>query len=188
MTKKLPSPELLRKLLRYDPKTGKLFWRERTPDMFTTNYKTAEGICKRWNQRYSGKEALTGTMRAGYRAGGVLGNTYYAHRVIWAMQTGCWPQAGIDHIDGNPLNNRLQNLRPANQAQNMWNTGRKSNNTSGYKGVHWSTQHKKWTAKIRKKGKKYHLGLFICPKEAHDAYCKAAKEMHGVYANTGELT
>lgn len=58
MTKKLPSVEILHKLLRYDPKTGKLFWKTATVDAFEDGKHSAERKCKAWNAQNSGKEAL----------------------------------------------------------------------------------------------------------------------------------
>ena len=180
MTKDLPPPELLRKLLRYEPETGKLFWRERTPDMFTS-----EGSFKAWNSRWAGKEAFTAALKSGYLHGCVFGKFYRAHRVIWAMQTGACPVHHIDHVDGNPSNNRMENLREATHGENSYNRGRQNNNTSGYKGVSWSATNKKWRAQIVKNGKRRHLGYFLCQEKAHQAYCVASKELHGVYSNTG---
>jgi len=186
MTKDLPPPELLRKLLRYEPETGKLFWRERTPEMFTaTEKRSAEHKCSNWNSRWSEKEALTADNGSGYLCGNIFGRLYRAHRVIWAMQTGACPVHHIDHVDGNPSNNRMENLREATHGENSYNRGRQNNNTSGYKGVSWSATNKKWRAQIVKNGKRRHLGYFLCQEKAHQAYCVASKELHGVYSNTG---
>jgi hypothetical protein len=99
MTKELPSPDLLRKLLRYEPETGKLFWRERDREFFKSDrdYKV-------WNIRFAGKEAFTAS-DCGYKTGKVFGKTYRAHRIIWALQTGAWPRDEIDHIDQDKSNN-----------------------------------------------------------------------------------
>ena len=185
MTKDLPSPELLRKLLRYEPETGKLFWRERTPDMFENGKQSSAHNCVAWNNRSAGKEAFFSQHKHGYRYGRVSGRAYLAHRVIWAMHTNAWPVEHIDHIDGKKDNNVIENLREATRSENMWNQKAPTNNTSGYKGVYWQKTTQKWCARIKKNTKNHYLGLFDCPKEAHQAYCKAAKELHGKYANTG---
>ena len=67
-TKSLPSPEMLNKLLRYDAETGKLFWKERHPSFF----EGCEIKSKRWNNRFSGKEALTAIETYGYKHGHIL--------------------------------------------------------------------------------------------------------------------
>jgi len=183
MTKDLPSPEFLRKLLRYEPETGKLFWRERTPDMFkTTKARSAEHACALWNACWSGKEAFCNSDKDGYKKGVLLYKTYGAHRVIWAVHFGFWPKNMIDHIDRNPENNRIENLREAAASQNACNRGLRVDNTSGYKGVFWNNLNKNWRAKIKKKGKSYYLGSFPTAEEAYAAYCQAAEKLHGEYA------
>lgn len=173
MTRELPAPELLRKILRYDAQDGKLYWRER-PDV--TEY---------WNEKYAGCEALSAMDSRGYRKGKVLGKNVLAHRVIWAICTGKWPQYEIDHKDGDPKNNKLSNLREANRNENMHNRAITSRNKSGYKGVSWNKARKKWSAQIRTKGEKTCLGMFDTAEDAHIAYCAAVKEEHKDFANPG---
>ena len=90
-----------------------------------------------------------------------------------------------DHIDGNGLNNQRANLRACSNAENLWNRGVNSNNTSGLKGVSWRADIGKWHAKICVNWKQTHLGFFTTPEAAHAAYCKAAAELHGEFANFG---
>lgn len=90
-----------------------------------------------------------------------------------------------DHISGDKLDNRRENLRIATNTENMRNRGQQRNNTSGFKGVYWNRKLGKWQAQITVLGQRVHLGLFATPEEAHTAYCKAAKELHGEFANTG---
>ena len=80
-------PEVVRRLLRYCPEAGKLFWRERTEDLFSDGRHSAAHICARWNKRYAGQEAFT-ALDNGYRKGAIFNNPHRAHRVIWAIQTG----------------------------------------------------------------------------------------------------
>jgi hypothetical protein len=89
---------------------------------------------------------------------------------------------GIDHVNGDGLDNRRYNLRVTTQAQNATNTRRRSNNTSGFKGVSWHAECKAWRAQIRTGSKSYHLGLFATPEEAARAYDAAAIERFGQYA------
>lgn len=88
----------------------------------------------------------------------------------------------VDHIDGNPLNNRRSNLRLAFQGQNRANSRISRNNKSGYKGVYWRKDMKTWRAQIRKDKVIIHLGYFNTPEEAHQAYCEAAVKYHGEFA------
>ena len=188
MTKELPSPELLRKLLRYDPETGKLFWRKRTIDLFEIGKYSAEHAQKSWNNRYANTEAFTCLDRDGYKTGRIFNKAYLAHRVIWAMRFDEWPEKSIDHKNRKKDDNSIANLRKTSQSENLRNTVAYANNKSGYKGVSWKSGHNKWVSQIRHNGKKHCLGYFDCPREAHAAYCKAAKKFHGQYANTKVVT
>tara|TARA_R110000824_G_scaffold396554_1_gene598108 strand:- start:1212 stop:1535 length:324 start_codon:yes stop_codon:yes gene_type:complete len=88
----------------------------------------------------------------------------------------------VDHINRNPLDNRKSNLRICTNAENSYNTGPQKNNTSGYKGVSWRKDAKKWTAYIGH-APKSHLGYFDTPEEAAKARDAKAKELHGEYAH-----
>ena len=90
-----------------------------------------------------------------------------------------------DHVSGDKLDNRRTNLRIATNAQNLRNRGKQRNNTTGFKGVAWHRTSEKWTAQIVVNGKKMHLGYFTTPEAAHAAYCIAARELHGEFANIG---
>ncbi len=70
--------------------------------------------------------------------------------------------------------NRIENLREVTHTQNQWNHAKRKNNTSGFKGVDFDKQNNKWRAQIRQNSKKLHLGWFLTPEEAYQAYCKAA--------------
>lgn len=125
------------------------------------------------------------------------GNTFYAvttkrhgeagpktirmHKLIIAVGTGL----GVDHINGDGLDNRRVNLREATTAQNSRNVGPNSLNKSGFKGVCWHSRDKKWLAYIYVYKKKISLGRYDTIEEAHAAYCKAAMEHHGDFANIG---
>jgi hypothetical protein len=87
----------------------------------------------------------------------------------------------VDHINGNTLDNRRENLRICTQAENRCNSRIQNNNTSGYKGVSWSEGHKKWRSQIKLNKKIIHLGYFNTPEEAYAAYCAASEKYHGEY-------
>jgi hypothetical protein len=152
--KNLPSPELLRKLLRYEPSSGKLFWRKRPNEMFKTS-----GDCKRWNATYAGNEAGS-LKRDGYISIKVISCVTSSHRIVWAMQTGGWPKGEIDHINGKKTDNRMSNLRDVKHSENMKNQKTPKNNKSGVAGVFWDKSAKKWKATIYHKNKSIYLGRF----------------------------
>jgi bacillopeptidase F (M6 metalloprotease family) len=111
-------------------------------------------------------------------------NNGYLHRVIYARILGrpLKRYEHIDHIDCDKLNNRRSNLRLVTQANNNCNIKRRSNNKSGYKGVHFYTRLNNWRAEITKNGKRFCLGYFKSAELAYEAYCKAAVELHGEFA------
>lgn len=88
----------------------------------------------------------------------------------------------VDHVDGNGLDCRRANLRPATYAQNTWNQKRRSSNTSGYKGVHFEKRYGKWEARIRTGDRRLYLGRHATPEDAARAYDAAAIEHHGEFA------
>ena len=88
----------------------------------------------------------------------------------------------VDHIDGNPLNNVRSNLRISTVSENLQNRGKQTNNKSGFKGVCFSTNAKKYIAQIEANSEKFHLGYFCAAEDAARAYDQKAKELHGDFA------
>lgn len=174
----LPSPDLLRKVLDYDPVIGSLVWRKRAPDLFYSDGRTSEHKANNWNSRWAGKPAFTGTNNSGYNRGPCLGAYVLAHRVIWAMVTGAWPTGQIDHINGVRTDNRWINLREADHTINGRNARKKSNNTSGHNGVWWFASRNKWCAQITIDCRNIKLGYFDSIEEAVAAR-KSAEAGHG---------
>lgn len=105
--------------------------------------------------------------------------TIKMHRKILETTSGL----EVDHINGDSLDNRKDNLRPASHQQNSFNTKIFSTNKSGYKGVSFHSQTQKWRAAIVKDYKQKHLGLFNSVIEAAQAYDNAARELFGDFAN-----
>jgi hypothetical protein len=172
----LPAPDLLRKLLRYDPETGKLWWLSRGTEMFNS-----QSEANAWNAKYANQEAFIAN-NYGYRIGSIFNWKYRAHRIIWAMQTGEWPKAEIDHINGDRADNRWANLREATSSKNKTNRGSLKTSTSQYLGVCWDKGPMKWIACIKKDGKNKFLGRYTCEIEAAKAYDRAARTVHGEFA------
>lgn len=175
----LPSPDLLRKLLRYEADTGDLYWRERPASMFRT---AAEAAL--WNARYSGRRALSSIDRYGYRYGSVISVPCRAHRVIWAMHHGAWPEGQIDHINHMRADNRLSNLRAATQQGNGRNQKKPTTNTSGVVGVLWNKAAQKWIAQIKVDRRQKYLGIFEDFGKAVEARRNAERAL-GFHENHG---
>jgi hypothetical protein len=121
---------------------------------------------------------------AGYCTLRVAGTIYSAHRLAWFYVHGEWPPKGIqvDHINRDPSDNRLANLRLATQAQNNANSAMRHRNKAGLKGVVFYPMTSRWKASITIKGRGKHLGYFATKEEAHEAYKKAAQHAHGEFA------
>lgn len=83
----------------------------------------------------------------------------------------------VDHVNGNGLDNRRENLRLITNRQNTQN--RHTERDSKYPGVGWSKYNKKWCARIRINNDRLHLGYFINEADAYRAYCDASKEITG---------
>lgn len=158
----------VRKLLRYDPDTGELFWLPRPREMFR-----AWGDYKAWNARYANVQAFTSDCGKGYYIGSIHDRKYKAHRVIWLMQTGEWPTDEIDHINGIRGDNRWANLRVVSRAKNCRNMGLRPQNTSGVTGVRWSERDQKWRARIKVDGITKSLGHFDTIEAAAEARAAA---------------
>lgn len=178
------SVEQLRELLRYDPQSGKMFWRPRDKSLFRDGKMTAEHSRSIWNARYAGTEAFTADDGKGYLVGGIFGRTHLAHRVIWALVHGEWPTNQIDHINGNRADNRIENLRAATAQENAQNTKLPADNTSGVIGVSWRKRDSKWHASIKANGQAIFLGYFECFEDAVAAR-KAAEVKFGFHENHG---
>ncbi len=94
----------------------------------------------------------------------------------------------VDHIDGNPQNNCIDNLRFATRAENNRNARKTTSKTSSvYKGVYLHKRSNKWAAYIDIRGVRTHLGLFKVEREAGEAYNTSALEHYGDFARLNEL-
>ena len=162
-------------MLSYSPDNGNLVWRERPANMFR-DPKQANA----WNGRFAGKHA--GRLHPkGYIHIGVAHKVYQAHHLAWAIYYGEHVPSGmqIDHINCDPADNRISNLRLATSAQNKCNRRAQKNKTSQYKGVSFVKSSGRWAAYIKWDGNQKNLGTFSTEEEAYAAYCDAAKKLHG---------
>jgi HNH endonuclease len=158
--------DVLHELLEYSGDTGEFRWKS-----------------DRGNNKTAGK--LAGCLRSdGYVIIRINSRNYLAHRLAWAMTYGEWPEL-LDHIDMNPSNNRIDNIRPANHSLNKANRRKTRANTSGFKGVFFdkTASTNPWRAAIKVNYKLKNLGCFASPEEAHAAYDAAARKHFGDFAN-----
>ena len=138
------------------------------------------------------KGDLAGYLRKdGYRNIQIDGKSYLAHRLIFLYHHGYLPEF-LDHIDGNPRNNNISNLREATSQENSRNQKKhKSRNgkstSSDFKGVSWRELAKKWQAYIMINGKYKHLGMFKSDIDAALASDRAAIKRDGKFARTNAM-
>lgn len=149
------TPELCRQLLRYEPETGKLFWRSRPREMFTS-----QRAFSTWNSRFAGKEGFNNRLKSGHLQGEIFHIPMLAHRVIWAMVYGKWPDGVVDHKNRDPSCNTIANLRDIRKPDNSKNMNMSRRNTSGYNGVGWDKSRNKWYARLGCGKSSVHLGRF----------------------------
>jgi AP2 domain len=128
-----------------------------------------------WNVKTSSYYAVRNWKKDGKHG------TIHLHNVVFKAR----PGERADHKSRNTLDCTDKNLRSGTHGQNMCNSGKHKNNTSGYKGVTWNKRAQKWQAQICLNKKHYFLGLFEDPTEAHKAYCAAAIKLHGEFACFG---
>lgn len=151
----------VRRLLDYDPLTGVL-----------TN-KIARG------RRIKAGTTAGYTRPDGYRMVCLNYGRYLVHRIAWLHVYGYWPKGQVDHIDQNPMNNAILNLRECNDAENAQNLDPRGYGSSGYLGVTvYHHDPSKWVAKIKLHGKHTNLGIYRCKTAAYVAYCRAKAAMH----------
>ena len=139
------------KHLKYTPEDGKIWW-VKHPRRSTANGTEAGNM-----------------MQNGYRKLKFFGKQYLTHRIAWFLHYGRWPAGDIDHIDGNPANNKLSNLRDVTHCVNIQNRkSATSKNKTGFLGV--VKRKNKFAAHVHRNGKQIYLGLFETAELAHQAY------------------
>lgn len=150
-------------------------------DFFTYDSTSPSGLV--WKVFRAGKTgvgSIAGTDAGRYYKVGICGKRIYTHRIVWELHNGPIPQGSvIDHIDGDSYNNSIENLRLCTQSQNTKNKSKQNNNTTGYTGV--VQVRNRWKAQIQCNGKRKHLGTFLTPEDAYEAYKQAAIELFGEF-------
>jgi hypothetical protein len=161
MAETIITQEYLREI--FDYKDGNLYWKK--PKRSDLLGKIAGGIdptTKYFNVKIDNKK-------------------YKNHRLIFLYHYGFLPKC-LDHIDGNPQNNCIENLRKATYLQNSYNTKLPSTNKSGVKGVCWDKIRKKWVARVSFQYKEHFIGHFDKLDKAKVAIIEARNKLHGEFA------
>lgn len=154
----------LQNLLDYSPQTGLFTWRE------TRAHNAKQGSIAGWRATN------------GYLWITVNDQRYLAHRLAWFYVHGVWPDAEIDHVDHDRLNNRLENLRRATSEENRRNSGKRRNGKHKWRGIYFRSPNC-WYARITVSGKVIRIGVFKDAADAAQAYNFAAVEHFGPFAN-----
>lgn len=149
--------------MHYNPETGSITWKNK-------------------GKRLDGKE-IGFKNEKGYIRVECEGTRLRAHRIAWYLYYGEEPPEQIDHINGCTSDNRICNLRLANQAQNCWNTSLSKANSSGVKGISFCKRKKKWLGRVGANRKVYRLGYYRKYEDAVLAVINARKKLHGEFAN-----
>jgi hypothetical protein len=131
------------------------------------------------------KGQMAGTLaNTGYWQITLCKRFYLAHRLIFLMNKGYLPDE-LDHIDGNKLNNCIDNLRKTTRSQNQLNKGLIKTSVSGVKNVHWCKTRNKWRVLISVNGKQKNFGFFEDLEVAKKVATAFRKQHHGEFANHG---
>lgn len=172
-----PNPTLVQDRFSYCPETGVLYWRR------------SDALPPQWNGKWAGKPAGTPVKALGgqrvYLAVRISKVAYMAHRLIWILMTGRPPLNVIDHVDGDGLNNRWENLRDVSLEENPRNCAISSANTSGATGVYWHAQASKWSVQARYRGISRFGGLFVDKADAIKKAQALRREL-GFHENHGK--
>ena len=152
--------EQLKTLLNYEPETGDFYWKRKPNKRLPSGTKAGANVNS-------------------YIRITIDGKGYGAHRLAWLYVHGKHPTDQIDHINGNPLDNRIVNLREATLFENAQNIKRpQKNNKHGYLGITFDKRKNLWRARIGVNGTRRYIGKFKSPEDAYKAYLSAKRDMH----------
>ena len=122
----------LKQRLDYNPETGIFTWKHKINPYYTCKYIQAGHSLK----------------NRGHIVIGINNHEYFAHRLAWLWQYGHFPDGAIDHINQNPLDNRLCNLRIADKSLNGHNSKISKRNKTGYKGIIYYPARSAWAVEV----------------------------------------
>jgi len=160
MAEQIITQEYLKSIFEY--KDGILYWKI-----------TKQGVCKNKKCGYINNR--------GYLMVGLNYKEYSVHRIIYCICMGYFPEF-VDHKDGNKLNNKIENLRPATVLENNLNVKTKISNTSGCKNVCWNKEKQKWQVRIRNDKKNKHFGYYYDIEVAKFVAEFMRNKLHGEFA------
>jgi hypothetical protein len=163
--------DTIKEVLDYNQETGTFTWKVRTAQRIKIG-DIAGSISK-------------SATSFGYLRIKLFGKSYLAHRLAWLITYGSFPNGILDHIDGDKLNNSIKNLREVTRKENMQNTKLREDNTSGFNGVYFHQQRKKWVAYITEDNKMIYLGIFKNKEDAISKRIEADKAI-GFHQNHGK--
>lgn len=165
------SYEQASKILKYDPKSGTIFW---ASDSFG-GFKKSVKIHSAGDLAGCAREDGRWVIRANDRL-------YMRYRLAWLLHNGEWPNGEIDHINGKPDDDRISNLRVVTRVVNQQNLRRAlaGKTSSRLLGVYLDKRksRKKWRSAIQVNGRQVSLGYFLTEEEAHEAYIAAKRMFH----------
>lgn len=170
--KTLPHIDYVRECLSYNPDTGEFRWRKRPREHFRNNQAHSS-----WNTRYADMPA------GGYNTFGHiyirLGHHLAAHRFAWLLVHGEPVPDAIDHIDCDPANNRINNLRATTPSGNMANSRLPLSNTTGHKGI--KVVKGRFSAQVMHHGVRHYSGKFDTIEEAAEARRAMTERLYGEF-------
>lgn len=176
------APSALRQLLRYDHESGKLFWLVRDGTVLPETQRAYRSF----NKKFAGKEAGSICASDGYIYIGILGKKYAAHRAIWAICYGEWPNI-IDHQNHVRTDNKISNLRNVNHRENRKNYQVSKPTASGHFGVTFHAPSNLWMARIGVGQRHMKLLGYFKTAEAAIVVRKAAEIEYGYHPNHKRL-
>ena len=171
------SQEYLKECFDYNEITGELLKRPRPRHHFKNNRNYMISLSQLHTPNISVSDS-------GYVRVSLDNKIFYAHRIIWKMQTGEDPYI-IDHIDHNRLNNTWSNLRNIQRKDPSKNLGKSIKNKSGITGVYFNKSIKKWVAQCRANGHQRYIGSYLDINDAAQAVLEFRMK-HGFHKNHGQ--
>ena len=157
--------EYLKEALHYDPETGIFMWREDRPESHFRDWRGRNGFLKNIKNGLKAGSLKPATKRNPnpYWVIGILNKVYPAHRLAWLYVYGQFPEEDIDHINLDPQDNRISNLRLSIDKINHKNRSCYKNSSSNVPGVSWNSKLNKWQAEgqetVDGERKRYYLGV-----------------------------